>query len=139
MLYFNHSEYSLRTAEKGKGSMKGLQSTGAIIRDMQEKQNHVPDESIVQTKGSSDTSTGSLSVDPMVVVFGLLAAFFFWALNHLTGGALTIFPGHPELDPIITGAVIGVYFMYRRLKKEQDLQDIKEIQDHLADRKKQEN
>ncbi len=29
--------------------------------------------------------------------------------------------------------------MYRRLKKEQDLQDIKEIQDHLADRKKQEN
>ena len=116
-----------------------IYGTRAIIREMQEKQNHVPDESIVQTKETPDTSTGSLSVDPMVVLFSLFGALFFWALNHLTGGALTIIPGHPDLDPIITGAVIGVYFMYRRLKKEQDLKDIKEIQDHLADQKKKEN
>ena len=96
---------------------------------------------IKKTDGKADSSRNSPAdipaADLIPCVFGMLGAMFFWAVNHLTGGALSIIPGHPVLDTIIAGIIIGVFIMYSRFKKIRKLQEIQEIQQDLACQKEE--
>ena len=81
---------------------------------------------------SRNSPADTPAADLVPCVFGMFGAMFFWAVNHLTGGALSIIPGHPVLDTIIVGIIIGVFIMYSRFKKIRKLQEIQSIQEDLA-------
>ena len=80
---------------------------------------------------------GVPATDLVPCVFGMICAMFFWAFNHLTRGALSIIPGHPALDTVIVGIIIGVFIMYTRFKKNRKLQEIQEIQKDLVNQEEE--
>jgi hypothetical protein len=91
----------------------------------------------VQAGPSGNSPQPVPAADPAVYVFAMFGSLLFWAVNHMTSGALSIIPGHPTIDDIIVGIIIGVFIMYSKLKKIRKLQEIQEIQEDLAHQEKQ--
>ena len=90
-----------------------------------------------QADDSRITSANIPIVDLEACIFGLWGASLFWAVNQMSGGALSIIPGYPALDDFIVGVIIGVFMMLSRFKKVRKLQEIQEIQEDLAHQEKQ--
>ena len=86
----------------------------------------------VQAGASGNPSQPVPAADPAVYVIGMFGALFFWAVNHMSSGALSIIPGHPIIDAVIVGTIIGVFIMCSKLRKSRKLQEIQEIQEDLA-------
>ena len=96
------------------------------------KPENIMEKEEVQTGTSRSTPQVAPAADPMVYVIGMAGTLFFWAVNHMSSGALSIISGYPTIDAIIVGTIIGVFIMYSKLKKIRKLREIQEIQEDLA-------
>ena len=100
-------------------------------RGLRELEN-IANETDIKAAEPDNTPKNLVDADPVPFAIGLVAFLFVWAVNHLMPGTITIIPGHPVLDAVIIGAIIGVFVMFRRFKKARNLQEIREIQEELA-------
>ncbi len=111
--------------------MRSLLSAMVSRRGLKELET-IAKETDIKAGEPDNTPKNLVDADPAPFAIGLVGFLFVWAVNHLMPGTITIIPGHPVLDAVIIGAIIGVFVMFRRFKKVRDLQEIREIQEELA-------